>query len=100
MCIRDRSKVQAQIREIYHKHNGVDGYRSMAVYLARKGVRYSPVTIHKYMNKEMGLYAIVRPKKPEYMHGKPHKMCIRDRGGRKKCNCRSGAYNSTSYGCF
>ncbi|MSS41512.1 IS3 family transposase [[Clostridium] scindens] len=69
-----KSKVQAQIREIYHKHNGVDGYRSMAVYLARKGCRYSPVTIHKYMNKEMGLYAIVRPKKPEYMHGKPHKV--------------------------
>ena len=46
----------------------------MAVYLARKGFRYSPVTIHKYMNKEMGQYAIVRPKKPEYMHGKPHKV--------------------------
>lgn len=46
----------------------------MAVYLARKGFRYSPVTIHKYMNKEMGLYAIVRPKKPVYMHGKPHKV--------------------------
>jgi len=46
----------------------------MAVYLARKGFRYSPMTIHKYMNKEMGLYAIVRAKKPEYMHGKPHKV--------------------------
>ena len=30
-----KSKVQAQIREIYHEHNGVDGYRSMTVYLAR-----------------------------------------------------------------
>ena len=46
----------------------------MTVYLARKGFYYSPITIHKYMNKEMGLYAIVRPKKPEYMHGKPHKV--------------------------
>ena len=44
------------------------------VYLARKGFHYSPITIHKYMNKEMGLYAIVRPKKPEYIHGKPHKV--------------------------
>ena len=26
------------------------------------------------MNTEMGLYAIVRPKKPEYLHGKPHKV--------------------------
>ena len=46
----------------------------MTVYLARKGFHYSPITIHKYMNQEMGLYAIVRPKKPEYMHGKPHKV--------------------------
>lgn len=45
----------------------------MTVYLARKGFHYSPITIHKYMNKEMGLYAIVRPKKPEYMHGKPQR---------------------------
>ena len=35
----------------------------MTVYLARKGFHYSPITIHKYMNQEMGLYAIVRPKK-------------------------------------
>ena len=46
----------------------------MTVYLARKGFHYSPITIHKYMNKEMGLYAIVRPKKPEYLRGKPHKV--------------------------
>ena len=46
----------------------------MSVYLARKGFHYGPATIHKYMNKEMGLHAIVRPKKPEYMHGKPHKV--------------------------
>ena len=26
------------------------------------------------MNKEMGLYAIVRPKKPEYIHGNSHKV--------------------------
>ena len=69
-----KSKVQAQIRKIYHEHNGVDGYRSMTVYLARKGFHYSPITIHKYMNKEMGLCAVVRPKKPNYIHGKPHKV--------------------------
>lgn len=63
-----------QIREIYHEHNGVDGYRSMTVYLARKGIHYRPITIHKYMNKEMGLYAIVRPKKSEYIQGKPYKV--------------------------
>ena len=63
-----------QIKEIYHSHNGVDGYRSMTVYLARKGYRYSSQTIHKYMNTQLGLRSIVRPKKPEYGHGKPHQV--------------------------
>ena len=63
-----------QIRDIYHSHHGVDGYRSMTVYLARRGYHYSPATIHKYMNTELGLYSIVRPKKPDYEHGKPHKV--------------------------
>ena len=30
--------------------------------------------VHKYMNTELGLRSIVRPKKPEYEHGKPHKV--------------------------
>ena len=46
----------------------------MTVYPTRKGFHYSPITIHKYMNKEMGLCAIVRPKKPEYIYRKPHKV--------------------------
>lgn len=46
----------------------------MAVYLARWGYRCSAVTVHKYMNTEMGLHSIVRPKKPGYRHGKPHKV--------------------------
>ena len=64
----------SQTQEIYHVHNGVDGYRSMKVYLERKGYFYSAVTVHKYMNTELGLRSIVRPKKPEYEHGKPHKV--------------------------
>lgn len=63
-----------QIRDIYHSHHGVDGYRSMTVYLARRGYHYSPATIHKYMNTELGLYSIVRPQKPDYEHGKPHRI--------------------------
>lgn len=69
-----KAEVQAQIQEIYHAHNGVDGYRSMKVYLERKGYFYSAVTVHKYMNTELGLRFIVRPQKPEYEHGKPHKV--------------------------
>ena len=46
----------------------------MTVYLARRGYRYSPAAIHKYMNTEMKLFSVVRPKKPGYEHGKPHKV--------------------------
>ena len=69
-----KEELKAQIDEIYHQHNGVDGYRSMAVYLSRRGYNYRPTNIHKYMNVEMGLRSIVRPKKPDYEHGKPHKV--------------------------
>jgi len=57
-----KAEVQAQIQEIYHSHNGVDGYRSMKVYLERKGYSYSAVTVHKYMNTELDLRSIVRRK--------------------------------------
>ena len=34
----------------------------MTVYLARRGYHYSSTTIHKYMNTEMKLFSVVRPK--------------------------------------
>ena len=64
----------AQIEEIYHSHNGIDGYRSMTVYPELRGYGYSATTIHKYMNTELGLRSVVRPKKPDYEYGKPHKI--------------------------
>ncbi len=69
-----KEKAKEQIEEIYHSHNGVDGYRSMTVYLERRGYRYSQTTIHKYMNRELGLHSIVRPKKPGSKPGNPHKV--------------------------
>ena len=47
---------------------------SMKVYPERRGYSYSATTVHKYMNTELGLRSIVRPGKPEYEHGKPHKV--------------------------
>ena len=44
------------------------------MYLNRIGYRYSFTTIHKYMNTELGLYSVVRPQKPDYEKGKPHKV--------------------------
>ncbi len=63
-----------EIQDIYHSHNGIDGYRSMKVYLERSGYCYSTTTIHKYMNTGLGLRSIVRPKKPGIKPGKPHKV--------------------------
>ena len=69
-----KAEVQEQIRSIYHSHNGVDGYRSMTVYLRRIGYSYRMMTIRKYMNTQMGLRSIVRPRKPKIKPGKPHKV--------------------------
>lgn len=69
-----KAEVQAQIVELYHAHNGIDGYRSIHAYLERRGLHYCPLTIHKYMNRELGLRSIVRPRRPEYVRGKPHKL--------------------------
>ena len=46
----------------------------MRVYLERKGYPYSLPTIHKYMNVEMGLKSVVRPKRPCSKPGKAHKV--------------------------
>ena len=63
-----------EIQNIYHEHNGVDGYRSMRIYLQRKGISLSTVTVHNYMNKELGLYSIVRRKSPHGKKGVCHKV--------------------------
>ncbi|MDE7327046.1 MAG: IS3 family transposase [Lachnospiraceae bacterium] len=69
-----KTAIHEQIQEIYHSHNGVDGYCSMKAYLERRGYRCSATTIHKYMNTELGLRSIVRPRKPGTRLGKPHKV--------------------------
>ena len=69
-----KEQIKEQIRTIYHAHSGVDGYRQMKVYLERKDIRLSVLTVHKYMNTEMGLRSVVRRKNPGYQKGKPHKV--------------------------
>lgn len=46
----------------------------MQVYLCRAGYRLSPLTVHKYMNTELGLMSVARRRKPAYQHGKAHKI--------------------------
>ena len=38
----------------------------MRVFLERKNIKLSAPTVHKYMNKELKLYSVVRRKKPNY----------------------------------
>ncbi len=55
-------------------HNGVAGYQTISVYLTCIGCHCSAVTVHKYMNAEMGLHSLIRPKRPGYRRVKPHKV--------------------------
>lgn len=69
-----KQNVLEQIASIYHEHNGVDGYRTMKIYLERKNIHLSNLTVHKYMNTELGLASVVRRKKPGYQKGNAHKV--------------------------
>ena len=55
-----KCKILETISEIYYKNNGVVGYRSMKAYLELKGIVLSHITVHKYMNRELGLPSTVR----------------------------------------
>ena len=70
----EKQHTKEQIQTIYHNHGGVDGYRMMKAYLERVGISLSTLTVHKYMNTELGLMSITRRKKPEYRKGKAHKV--------------------------
>ena len=69
-----KTDIKASIRDIYHSHGGVDGYRTMQIYLHRKGIDISSATVHKYMNTEMQLFSISRKRKPVYKYSEVHKV--------------------------
>jgi putative transposase len=46
----------------------------MRIFLNRKSIVLSKTTVHKYMNKELGLISIVKRKKPGYVKGHAHKV--------------------------
>ena len=68
-----KQAVLKEIENIYHDNNGVVGYRSVKVYLERKDIHLSNLTVHRYMNKELNLLSIVRRKKPDYRYGEAHR---------------------------
>ena len=70
----EKKHILALIEEIYHSHNGIDGYRKMKIYLARHKIKLSPLTVHKYMNTELQLRSVVRRKKPGFRHCTANKI--------------------------
>ena len=46
----------------------------MKIFLQRYGIYLSTTTIHKYMNKDLNLAAIIMRKKPDYKSCKKHKI--------------------------
>lgn len=58
-----KEKIKHEIVDIYHSHNGTDGYRTVHAYLLRKGYSISCVTVHKYMNTGLQLFSITRKRK-------------------------------------
>lgn len=69
-----KEQICKEINNIYHSNNGVLGYRSMRVFLGRRDFHISNVTVHKYMNTELGLIAVTRRKRPNYKKGNAHKI--------------------------
>lgn len=69
-----RKKACAAIKKIYHETEGVLGHRNMIIFLKREGIVLSKTTIHKYMNKELGLKSICRRKKSAYKKGYAHRI--------------------------
>ena len=70
----EKAFIYNRIYDKYHELGGIYGHRSMVKFLSNEGIERSKTTIYKYMNKELGLKAIVRPKKPNYKHGTANKI--------------------------
>lgn len=69
-----KGTILSVIKSIYHAENGVPGYRSMRVYLGRRGITISNTTVHKYMNGELELKSITRRTNKLRSHEPCHKV--------------------------
>ncbi|WP_370833457.1 transposase [Eubacterium ventriosum] len=61
------------IKYVYHNNNRVIGYRAMRIFIKRYSYELSNTTMHKYMNKELNLCAVIMHSKPGYKAGKKKK---------------------------
>ena len=58
------------IKYVYYNNNRVIGYRAMRIFIKRYGYELSNTTMHKYMNKELNLCAVIMHSKLGYKTGK------------------------------
>lgn len=71
---RQRDLIYEKIKYIFYNNNRTVGHRAMRVFLTRYGIFLSKTTVHKYMNKELNLSAVIMRKKPDYTSAKKHKI--------------------------
>jgi transposase InsO family protein len=64
-----KAKTLKRIDKLYHQTGGKPGYRMMTQLLRNEGIYLSPQTVHKYMNKELGLKSVTRKRKRNYSKG-------------------------------
>lgn len=57
------------ITALYHESDGSLGYRQMRDMLAGQGIHLSAPTVHRYMNKELGLRSVTRKPRYHYVKG-------------------------------
>lgn len=57
------------ITTLYHESDGSLGYRQMRAMLANQGIHLSALTVHRYMNKELGLKSVTRKPRYHYVKG-------------------------------
>lgn len=63
-----------EIKSIYDKHKNILGHRQMVTLLEKINIKLSKTTVHKYMNKILGLYSIVFCRKRKSVVGEHHKI--------------------------
>lgn len=66
------------ISSLYHASDGTLGYRQMRDLLVGKGIRLSALTVHRYMNKELGLRSVTRRPRYRYVKGDDPKSVFRN----------------------
>ncbi len=68
-----KDQIKEVIKQIYYNNHRLPGHRVMRIFLMRKGIRLSKTTVHKYMNKDLCLHAIIMGKKPRYVKGEKNR---------------------------